>query len=172
MNKLLTANAIAEALGMDRRSVMLRLGDISPDGEVHGRPAWMLKTFWKANTERRAEAAGASNGSSMVDDTGRGSYAKEQARLTAEKAKLAEMERLEREGRLLPADEVAQTWAAILGVIRTRLLALPAKCAVRVGMARNAVEVQAILKVELREVLTELSSTAVRRGGGSDAATV
>ena len=32
MNKLLTANGVAEVLGIDRRSVMLRLGDVPPDG--------------------------------------------------------------------------------------------------------------------------------------------
>jgi hypothetical protein len=170
--EFLTANAIADTLGMDRRSVMLRLGDISPDGEVHGRPAWMLKTFWRVSTERHADATGASNGNGVANDTGHGSYATERARWVAEKARLAELERLEREGALVPADQVAETWNALAHLIRTRPLALPAKCAVRVGMARNAVEVQAILKVEVREVLTELSSTAVRREGGSDAATV
>jgi len=31
MNKLLTGNGLAEALGIDRRSVVLRLGDVPPD---------------------------------------------------------------------------------------------------------------------------------------------
>jgi len=160
MNKLLTANGIAETLGVDRRSVMLRLGDVLPDGTVHGRDAWTLRTFWRASEHRR-KPAGALNGDGSADATS-GGYGAERAKLTAEKARLAELERLERECALVPADQVAATWDGLAGVIRTKLLALPAKCAARVGMARNAVEVQAILKAEVHELLMELPGTAVR----------
>ena len=166
--QLMTCNAIAELLGLDRRVVALRLGGVKPDGKIGRRDGFTLKTYFRAVDDRKP--AGASNGAGVADDTGSGSYTHERARLTAEKARLAEIERLEREGALVTVEQVAETWGALTGVIRTRLLALPAKCAVRVGMARNAVEVQAILKAEIRELLTELSATTVRRNGDAAAA--
>ena len=161
--ELFTANGLATELGLDRRTVALALGGVAPDGKIGSRDAWLLRTFWAATKqEANRKAAGASNGNGVADDASNGSYTHERARLTAEKAKLAEMERLEREGKLVPVEQVEQVWGALSGVIRTRLLALPAKCAARLGMAKNAIEAQAILKAEVHELLKELAGTVVR----------
>ena len=163
--ELLTANAIAEALGMDRRSVMLRLGDISPDGEVHGRPAWTLKTFWKANTERHADAAGTSNGNGAADN-GHGSYSAERARLTREKAMIAEMERKRLEGELAPVEQFGMVARAIADVVRTRLLAVPSQVGARWGMVHNAIEAKHLVECEIKAALEELSRIEVGVGNG------
>ena len=161
MNKLLIANAIAEALGVDRRSVTLRLGDIPPDGEVHGRPAWTLKTFWKANTERRAAVvAGTPNGNG-ADDTSHGSYATERARLTREKAMIVEMERKRLEGELAPVEQFGVVARAIIGVVRTRLLAVPSQVGARWGMVHNAIEAKQLVEREIKAALEELSRIEV-----------
>jgi len=78
-----------------------------------------------------------------------------------EKTRITQLERQRLEGELLDRRQMEQTWLGIVGVIRTKLLALPSRAAVKLGMARNAVEAQQILAANVREILEELANTAV-----------
>jgi len=78
-----------------------------------------------------------------------------------EKTRITQLERQRLEGELLDRRQVQETWLGIVGVIRTKLLALPSRAAVKLGMARNAVEAQQILAANVRELLQELSNTKV-----------
>jgi phage terminase Nu1 subunit (DNA packaging protein) len=62
---------------------------------------------------------------------------------------------------LVEADQVEMCWSRIVSTVRTRLLAIPAKCAARVRMASTIVEVAAILREEIYAALRELSRTEV-----------
>jgi len=63
---------------------------------------------------------------------------------------------------------VQETWSGIVGVIRMKLLALPSRAAVKLGMARNAVEAKKLLATNVREILEELGNTAVVERGHED----
>jgi phage terminase Nu1 subunit (DNA packaging protein) len=90
------------------------------------------------------------------------SLAKERARLTKYKADVAEIERKQVLGELVAAAEIETTWRAMVGVMRTRLLAIPARAASRVTMARSIVEVAEILRKEVYEALDALSKGTIQ----------
>ncbi len=138
-------------------SVMLRLGDVPPDGSVHGHDAWTLRTFWRAS-ECRRKNAGALNGDGGIDDTGHGSYSAERARWVAEKALLAELQRLERErGSLLEAEAVEHEWSDVLRTVRAGMLAVPSRVAQRLPhlTAHDVSEIDS----EIRAVLAEIGTS-------------
>jgi phage terminase Nu1 subunit (DNA packaging protein) len=89
------------------------------------------------------------------------SLSKERARLTKYKADVAEIERKQALGQLVSAAEIETTWRSLVGVMRTRLLAIPARAASRVTMARSIVEVAEILRKEVYEALDALSKGTV-----------
>jgi hypothetical protein len=81
--------------------------------------------------------------------------------LMKEKLRLAQLDVAERERRVLPADEVRRAWVGIATTIKTKILAIGAKCATKLAAARTAAEAEAIVYNECRECLEELSSTQV-----------
>ena len=90
-----------------------------------------------------------------------GSLSDEQKRLTAARADLAEIEKRRVEAELIPADEVEQAWVKMLAVIKTRLLAVPAKMAPRVMVMQRAAEIKDALDREIRDALQEVADTEV-----------
>ena len=52
--RLWSISALAVELRMDRRTVALRLRNVLPDGQLHGKPAWRLTTALDALRPRRA----------------------------------------------------------------------------------------------------------------------
>lgn len=89
------------------------------------------------------------------------SYAAQRTRLTRAKADSAEMDRKKQIGELIPVGDSEKGWDAICAVMRTRLLAIPARAASRVMIARNIVEVAGILRREVNEALEVLSKGTV-----------
>jgi len=99
--------------------------------------------------------------------------AAERTEYTREKTAMARLDRLEREGALVPEDEVEEAYELSLMPIRTRLLALPARLAARLIACRTAADVQRVLKKVVDEILSEISSLkwsnparGHHRGGG------
>jgi len=86
------------------------------------------------------------------------SFATQRARLTRARANAEELKARQLAGELIPAADIEAAWGAVTEVMRTRLLAIPSKVAARIGMARNAVEAQAIIRAEITEALTELAN--------------
>jgi len=82
-------------------------------------------------------------------------------RLAEERAAMAAIDRQMRTGEVIDVAHVEQVWTAIMSAVRTRALALPSKCAARVGMAKTTSEVAAILRAEVYDMLTELSQADV-----------
>src|SRR5262249_7562341 len=62
---------------------------------------------------------------------GPASWNRARTTLAQERAMAARMARLERQGRLLPADEVRACWLAIATTVKTKMLALASKLAPR-----------------------------------------
>ncbi len=57
--KLWSISALAVELRMDRRTVALRLRNVLPDGQLHGKPAWRLTTALDALRPRSAGSGAA-----------------------------------------------------------------------------------------------------------------
>lgn len=91
----------------------------------------------------------------------------ERARQDAVRARLAkEKEEIELallKGAVVRLGEVEAEWTAVLGALRSRLLAIPAKAAARVAAMSDPSAVKAFLDDEMRLALDELSGA--REGG-------
>jgi hypothetical protein len=82
--------------------------------------------------------------------------AESRARVEFLKAELLEMDRREKEGALVRADEVRRQWTEVTGIIRTKVLAVPSKAKQRIpDLPQGAV---GILEDIVREVLEELAN--------------
>jgi phage terminase Nu1 subunit (DNA packaging protein) len=81
-------------------------------------------------------------------------------RLVENKAQIAELERRRLEDELIEVAEARVWMISAITVIRTRLLALPSKCAARLGMATTLAERHSILKAEIYAMLTDLAGSA------------
>jgi hypothetical protein len=88
---------------------------------------------------------------------GPASWQKARTELTVERARFAKMQRLEREGHLLPRDVVEVILGNNNRTVRDALLGLGARLAAQLHGARSASEVQALLDGRVREILTALS---------------
>lgn len=89
------------------------------------------------------------------------SFATQRTRLTKARADLVEMDRAERSGSLVPAEQVEEGWIKIAAIIRARMLALPTKLAPRMATVRTAAEAREILDGEITNALLEIAETAV-----------
>lgn len=94
-------------------------------------------------------------------DQAANTYAEQRARLTRARADEEELKARQLAGELIPAAQLENAWGAVVDVMRLRLLAIPAKVAARIGMARNAVEAQQIIRAEIHDALTELTKVNV-----------
>jgi phage terminase Nu1 subunit (DNA packaging protein) len=105
-------------------------------------------------------------------DAGDDSLSKQRARLTRNKADMAELERGKLVGDLLPADEVLSGWSALFAKIKARMLAIPSKVAPRLVGLKTAAQAKAIIEPEVYEALEDASNIEIvarrdapRRGG-------
>jgi phage terminase Nu1 subunit (DNA packaging protein) len=89
---------------------------------------------------------------------GSGDYAANRARLTGEKARLAEMDRMQRERALIPREDVVAHWVAIASMIKSALLAMPRRLANQVYRTKTAEEAEALLRREARQILTRFAA--------------
>lgn len=106
----------------------------------------------------------------MVDDFRRGlgiaedgtvyDYDLERARLTHHQANSAALEEDAKRGRLIPAEQVKQTWSDLVASARAKLLALPSRLSsVCAGKGQSEIETEA--RAIVVEALTELSGAGI-----------
>jgi phage terminase Nu1 subunit (DNA packaging protein) len=93
-----------------------------------------LRDDWKQNTRARmrpvnvrTKSAPISRPSSDVPD-----YNESRARTEHLKAELLELERAEKEGELVRADEVAKKWREVVAIARTKVMGIPSKAKQRI----------------------------------------
>lgn len=87
-------------------------------------------------------------------------YSKDQddrARLRKIQADDAEADWLVKQGTLLVADKVRETWANECAALRARLLSIPAVAAVKISAATSQAQREAVIKAEIHEALANLS---------------
>jgi phage terminase Nu1 subunit (DNA packaging protein) len=72
-----------------------------------------------------------------------------------EKTKLARMQRLQAEGKLVDIDQVGAGWNHLVAQIRTRMMAIPNRVAARWAMIRAPHEAEREVRTEIEEALTD-----------------
>lgn len=85
--------------------------------------------------------------------------AKARADHEEEKAALARMDRLQREGALVDAAEVEQQFIEIAARVKAKLLAIPVKLAPQVVAVTDIGEADAMIKAAIYEALREMEPT-------------
>lgn len=90
------------------------------------------------------------NGDAEIPD-----YNESRARAEFEKANLLELERRQKEGLLMPADQVEKAWTKAVTIAKTKLLAVPTR--MRQRIPHLTLEEIAICEELIRESLQELS---------------
>lgn len=99
---------------------------------------------------------------SVNSDVGADDYAAQRTRLTKAKADMAEMEKLQMEDSLIPADDVENAWDTMVSNMRAKMLSLPSKVATAVFVAEDVSEAKRTIKEQVNEALAELSSIEVK----------
>lgn len=90
-------------------------------------------------------------GARSGDDASADAFSKHRARLTKERADVAERERKRLDGELVPVEQIQGAWAAIVTTIRTRLLNVPTRAAPRLLGLKNVADTQDIVRAEIFE---------------------
>jgi phage terminase Nu1 subunit (DNA packaging protein) len=97
--------------------------------------------------------------------------ARNKARLTGTRAEIEELKRARLAGEMIPREQVIRIWAEPAMAMRSHLLGIPSKVAARVGMCKSTIEVQALLRREIEDALSELAKiNIVIEAPGADAA--
>jgi hypothetical protein len=86
-------------------------------------------------------------------------------------ALIARLEYEQAKGKLVDVEEVAKGWAYLIATVRARLLAIPAKIAVRVRVCKNEVEAQALVKREIEGAMLILSNLNFEAGNDENTST-
>ncbi len=154
--QLLSANAFAEASGIDRRTVSKRLEGIEPTRTQGRASLYPLETLLRAcaldvcRLYLPTYQAKPVNGESLEEAKTR----KESAL-----ASLHELELAEKTGKLLDAEQTAEWWTRIITNAKTKLLAIPTKAAPLVIGCKTPAQAKDVLERHIYEALTELSAT-------------
>jgi phage terminase Nu1 subunit (DNA packaging protein) len=93
----------------------------------------------------------------LIGDAGQVDRGEAERRKAIAQAALAEHELGERRRELISVDLAASIIRREYAAVRSRLLAMPAKVAPELALAKEPAEARAVLEAELREVLGELS---------------
>lgn len=104
-----------------------------------------------------------------ANDGGDRSLSKQRARLTKEKADVAEIEASKLRGELVPKKQMIAANTAVMNVVRTRVLAIGPKLAPQLVLRKRATEIEAAINNEAREVLTALAQMEVAPSGRGNA---
>ena len=142
----LTTPQLAQALGCSKRHIQ----QLAKDGIIpkSDRGRWPLEAIAAFIAYLQADAR-----------RGPADYALERARLTRAQADVAELALAERRGDLLAREDVDAAMIATLGRVRSRLLAVPSKCAAEAAQSGDPREAEGVIKSAVYDVLSELSQT-------------
>lgn len=146
----LPAAPMARMLGITPRRLqqLVAEGHVAPTGRGQYPVAATVSAY--ADFLRRAVQGG---------DEGR-------KRLVGAKAEMAEMELRRRSGELLDASAVMATWSQHIAECRTRLLAVPTKCAPLVAVESDPAAARQIIEDEVHAALDELARDSGTSGAG------
>jgi len=169
---LITKAEASRALGVSNAAVYraVKEGRLSVVATKDGRElinSETMRTEWDANTQRKIGVgpkppAGESRwperrakrepmrAADEVPD-----YNESRARTEFLKAELLEIERAEKEGRLINADDVSAKWAELVTIARTKIMGIPSKAKQR--MPDLSADDAVLLEEIVREALEDLA---------------
>jgi phage terminase Nu1 subunit (DNA packaging protein) len=121
-----------------------------------------LDVCWKWYVDRQQEKFDAKLGGLGVQE--------QDARNKCAQADLREIQLAKIRGEIVNAHDVETEWSRMQAITKTKLLAVPAKIAVRGLACSTPKELQTMIDSEIREALAELSrvGTTSRSGAGKD----
>jgi hypothetical protein len=154
---LYSKSDLARELEKDRRTVGLALDGVKPDGFKNDFPAFYMMTGVRALYMKSGDAKG-------LD----ANY--ERARKDKEMADKIEMANMVARGELISEDVVKKFIIDAFTRLRTRMLGLPTKLAIRLVGLKSAIEIQKILDDGVREALAELSEHSVLESAEAESA--
>ena len=96
---------------------------------------------------------------------GSNSMSVSRAKLTGSKAAIEELKFAKMQGEMIPRDQVVSIWTEPAMTMRAHMLSIPSKVAARIGMCKTTVEVQALLRREIEDALSELSKVTISVAG-------
>lgn len=142
----LTTPQLAQALGCSKRHIQ----QLAKDGIIpkSDRGRWPLEAIAAFVAYVQADAR-----------RGPADYALERARLTRAQADVAELGLAERRGDLLAREDVDAAVGAAFARVRSRLLAVPSKCAAEAAQSGDPLEAEGVIRAAVYDALTELSRT-------------
>ena len=94
----------------------------------------------------------------VAEKASSGEFGRARSQLYVERARKMQLEREELAGKLLRVTDVMAFMTAIIGVTKTRALAIPSKYAPRLVGLKSAGEIAALLTEGIREMLEDLSN--------------
>ena len=93
-----------------------------------------------------------------IDDTERLDPQQEKARLDRERRLIAELDRQQKERKLIDADEVKDDWMSVVSVTRSRFLALPSRIVPELANLKDMRKMEDALIAAIHEVLEEMAA--------------
>jgi hypothetical protein len=155
--RLYSKSELAIELEKDRQTIGNALQNVKPDGEKGAFPAYYMMTAVRALFVK--------GGKSEALDA---NY--ERARKDKEMADKIEMANMVARGALIREDVVKKFIIDAFTRLRTRMLGLPTKLAIRLVGLKSAIEIQKILDDGIREALAELSEHSVLESAEAESA--
>tara|TARA_R100000081_G_C4729289_1_gene122498 strand:+ start:61 stop:573 length:513 start_codon:yes stop_codon:yes gene_type:complete len=92
---------------------------------------------------------------------GTGDITEEKTKLTAAQARKAQLEVAVIEGKLIPTDQVENTWVSYISNCRAKLLTIPSKITHLVMSTEDSKDIEKIIKNEINEALSELANDPI-----------
>ena len=149
----------AKLLGISERRFRELIGEgVIPSAEKGSYDIELIVPAYCANL--REVAAGRGGGE------GQANKATAEARLAEAKAEKAEMEAAEMRGTLVPLADIEDPLHSAVQIMKTRLMAIPAKVASQIG-AKNPAHAQETIRKHVVEALEGLSKIRVTRIGAA-----
>lgn len=150
--KLVGVDDVATALGLDARRVQQLAADGTLPRAGHGK--YDLRACVEAYETYKAGLTEEDGKRGSVDARRK---LKAEADLAEHKAELARLEVEEEQGRLIPADQVADAWGKVLTTVKTRLLAIPSAIAPELQSLATVAEIEAHIRAAVSGALTTLA---------------
>lgn len=95
-------------------------------------------------------------------------YNAERTRKVKIEADILALDKAQKQGKLIAADIVEESWIRLVCAFKAKMLAIPTKCAPAVVSATTFIEVEEILKVVIYDALSELSAENIEYSDQED----
>jgi phage terminase Nu1 subunit (DNA packaging protein) len=145
---------LAKLMGISvRRFRELRDEGVLPDAEKGEYDVEVVMPIYCEHLRHVAAGRGASPTAKSI----------EYLRLMKARADKAEMEAAEMRGMLIPVDQIAGPLHSAVIIMKTRMLAVPSKCAPLVAGVNSITAVERVIRDHIYEALSDLSKVEVIR---------